>query len=107
MIPSLSVREHKAYVKPEIYGTITGDAFKSTAGGGMRDGGMNWGGGLTTKKTEKKAEEGKRGDVGKVEIAKVGGSIRCELTTRPMQSLGRSRPRGQRPKRSRRKRQCL
>lgn len=93
MIPSLGVREHKAYIKPEIYGTITGDAFKSTAGEGMRDGGMNWGGGATAKKTEKRAEEGKRGDVGKVESAKVGGSIRWELTTRPMQSLGRSRPR--------------
>lgn len=48
----MNVRNHKAYLKPEIYGTISGEPFKSSTGA-LKDGGMDWG-----KKDEKKDGKG-------------------------------------------------
>lgn len=60
LISSLNVRSHKAYFKPEVYGTISGDAFKSS-GATLKDGGMNWGSKQEEKKAEQKVFEEKKG----------------------------------------------
>ncbi|WWC60656.1 uncharacterized protein I303_103231 [Kwoniella dejecticola CBS 10117] len=49
LIPNLTLREHKNYRNPQMYGTITGEALRATAPlaadkKAMKDGGMDWSG---------------------------------------------------------------
>lgn len=52
LIPATTLRAHKSYVKPEVYGTITGEGFKPAAGAALKDGGMQWGASGSTKKKD-------------------------------------------------------
>lgn len=91
LIPATTLRAHKSYVKPEVYGTITGEGFKPAAGAALKDGGMQWGASGSTKKkdepvkadkkdtkgvkpgatpTDKKTEEVKKSEVKKLDVKK-------------------------------------
>lgn len=52
LIPATTLRAHKSYVKPEVYGTITGEGFKPAAGAALKDGGMQWGASSSAKKKD-------------------------------------------------------
>jgi len=86
LVPATTLRAHKAYAKPEVYGTITGEGFKPAAGAALKDGGMEWGASSSTKKKDEpvKAEtkdakgakvdirpaDAKKVDVKKAEVTK-------------------------------------
>jgi hypothetical protein len=60
LVPATTLRAHKAYVKPEVYGTITGEGFKPAAGAALKDGGMEWGPSGSTKKKDEPVKADKK-----------------------------------------------
>jgi hypothetical protein len=58
-LSQLSLRTKKEYSNPAIYGTITGEGFKSTEP--MRDGGIDFGNASTSASAKKKEEPVKKG----------------------------------------------
>ena len=60
LIPATTLRSHKSYVKPEVYGTITGEGFKTAPGAALKDGGMQWGASSSTKKKDEPVKADKK-----------------------------------------------
>ena len=56
LISTDGLRTHKAYYSPEVYGTITGEGFKTAASAPLKDGGMDWSGRKVVTKDEKKID---------------------------------------------------
>jgi hypothetical protein len=65
-LSQLSLRTNKEYSNPAIYGTITGEGFKSTEP--MRDGGIDFGKSSTSAPAKKKEEPIKKGKKDEKEI---------------------------------------
>ncbi|OCF56883.1 hypothetical protein L486_05738 [Kwoniella mangroviensis CBS 10435] len=92
LIPNLTLREHKNYHNPQIYGTISGEAFRPTIPAvaekkAMKDGGIDWsskkilGGGK--KEEVKKKEEPQKEETRMVDTKKPSSSTATKVTSKP------------------------
>ncbi|WVW80497.1 hypothetical protein I302_102481 [Kwoniella bestiolae CBS 10118] len=93
LIPNLTLREHKNYHNPQIYGTITGETLKPSAAlvpdkKTMKDGGIDW----SKKKVvggDKKEEPKKKEEAKKVEPSKPNSK---PITTTSSSSTATTKP---------------